>query len=129
MSHISLPHSLWGYALETASRIVNMVPTKKVSKTPYDLWHGKVPLMSYLKILGCEAYVKREVYDKLYPRSHKCIFVRYPKETVGYYFFQKDENRVFIARKAMFLETDFISHKVSGSPIHLEEIRETQPLV
>ena len=29
----------------------------------------------------------------------------------------------------MFLETNFISHKVSGSPIDLEEIRETQPLV
>ena len=29
----------------------------------------------------------------------------------------------------MFLETKFISYKVSGSPIDLEEIGETQPLV
>nr|GFC59959.1 hypothetical protein [Tanacetum cinerariifolium] len=26
-----------------------MIPTKKVDKTPYELWHGKVPNLSYLK--------------------------------------------------------------------------------
>ncbi|GJZ49539.1 putative retrotransposon ty1-copia subclass protein [Tanacetum coccineum] len=26
-----------------------MVPTKKVDKTPYEIWHGKVPSLSYLK--------------------------------------------------------------------------------
>ncbi|GJR48749.1 retrotransposon protein, putative, ty1-copia subclass [Tanacetum coccineum] len=39
------------YALESAARILNMVPTKKVDKTPYELWHGKVPNLSYLKII------------------------------------------------------------------------------
>ena len=126
MSHDSLPHSFWGYALETAARIVNMVPTKKVNKTPYELWHRKVPHMSYLKIWGCEAFVKRETSNKLEPRSQKCIFVGYQKKNVGYYFFQKEENRVFIARKAAFLENDFITNKASGSPIDLGKIRETQ---
>nr|GEY10818.1 zinc finger, CCHC-type [Tanacetum cinerariifolium] len=37
---------------ETAARILNMVPTKKVEKTPYELWHGKVPNLSYLKKSG-----------------------------------------------------------------------------
>ena len=73
--HTSLPYFFWGYALNTAPQIVNMVPTKKVSKTPYELWNEKVPSMSYLKILGCEAYVKRETYNKLEPRSQKYIFL------------------------------------------------------
>nr|GFA95062.1 hypothetical protein [Tanacetum cinerariifolium] len=38
------------YALESAARILNMVPTKKVDKTPYELWYGKVPNLSYLKV-------------------------------------------------------------------------------
>ncbi|GJX68404.1 putative reverse transcriptase domain-containing protein [Tanacetum coccineum] len=38
------------YALETATRILNMVPTKKVDKTPYELWYEKVPNLSYLKV-------------------------------------------------------------------------------
>ncbi|GKC77547.1 retrotransposon protein, putative, ty1-copia subclass [Tanacetum coccineum] len=40
---------------ESDARILNMVPTKKVNKTPYEMWHGKVPNLSYLKVWGCEA--------------------------------------------------------------------------
>ncbi|GJW12514.1 retrovirus-related pol polyprotein from transposon TNT 1-94 [Tanacetum coccineum] len=36
MSQTTLPNSFWDYTLETAERILNMVPTKKVEKTPYD---------------------------------------------------------------------------------------------
>nr|GFA10198.1 retrotransposon protein, putative, Ty1-copia subclass [Tanacetum cinerariifolium] len=42
-SQITLPKSFWDYALETAARILNMVPTKKVDKTPYEIWHGQAP--------------------------------------------------------------------------------------
>ncbi|GJT68730.1 zinc finger, CCHC-type containing protein [Tanacetum coccineum] len=37
----TLPKSFWGYALESATRFLNMVPTKKVEMTPYEIWHGK----------------------------------------------------------------------------------------
>ncbi|GJY08685.1 zinc finger, CCHC-type containing protein [Tanacetum coccineum] len=53
MSQTTLPKSFWDYALETAARILNMVPTKKVKKTPYKVWHGQAPKMSYLKVWGC----------------------------------------------------------------------------
>ncbi|GKC65264.1 retrotransposon protein, putative, ty1-copia subclass [Tanacetum coccineum] len=59
----TLPLSFWDYALESAVRILNMVPTKKVDKTPYEIWHGKAPNLSYLKVWGCEAYVKRDSAD------------------------------------------------------------------
>nr|GEV62610.1 hypothetical protein [Tanacetum cinerariifolium] len=36
MSQTTLSKSFWDYALETAARILNMVPTKKVEKTPYE---------------------------------------------------------------------------------------------
>ena len=50
MNQITLPKSFWDYALESAARILNMIPTKKVEKTPYKLWRGKVPNLSYLKV-------------------------------------------------------------------------------
>ncbi|GJU95174.1 retrotransposon protein, putative, ty1-copia subclass [Tanacetum coccineum] len=50
MNLTTLPLSFWDYALESATRILNMVPTKKVDKTPYELWYGKVPNLSYLKV-------------------------------------------------------------------------------
>ncbi|GKB89693.1 hypothetical protein Tco_0961965 [Tanacetum coccineum] len=37
----TLSLSFRDYALESATRILNMVPTKKVDKTPYELWYGK----------------------------------------------------------------------------------------
>ncbi|GJY06846.1 retrotransposon protein, putative, ty1-copia subclass [Tanacetum coccineum] len=49
MNLTTLPLSFRDYALDTATRILNMVPTKKVDKTPYELWYGKVPNLSYLK--------------------------------------------------------------------------------
>ncbi|GJX19571.1 retrotransposon protein, putative, ty1-copia subclass, partial [Tanacetum coccineum] len=50
MNFTTLPLSFWDYALMSATRILNMVPTKKVDKTPYELWYGKVPNLSYLKV-------------------------------------------------------------------------------
>ncbi|GKA55331.1 retrotransposon protein, putative, ty1-copia subclass [Tanacetum coccineum] len=49
MSQTTLPKSLWDYAFESAARILNMVLTKNVDKTPYEIWHGKAPKPSYLK--------------------------------------------------------------------------------
>ncbi|GJY30723.1 retrotransposon protein, putative, ty1-copia subclass [Tanacetum coccineum] len=52
MNLTTLSLSFWDYALESATRILNMVPTKKVDKTPYELWYGKVLNLSYLKVWG-----------------------------------------------------------------------------
>nr|GEU48792.1 hypothetical protein [Tanacetum cinerariifolium] len=38
-----MKHKHERHALEFASRIFNMVPTKKVERTPYEIWHGKAP--------------------------------------------------------------------------------------
>ncbi|GJU77495.1 retrotransposon protein, putative, ty1-copia subclass [Tanacetum coccineum] len=48
MSQATLPISLWGYALETTTHILNLVPTKKVSKTPFETWKGKQESYGYL---------------------------------------------------------------------------------
>ncbi|GKB97197.1 retrotransposon protein, putative, ty1-copia subclass [Tanacetum coccineum] len=39
MSQTTLPKSFWDYALESVARILNMVSTKKVEKTPYEVLH------------------------------------------------------------------------------------------
>jgi hypothetical protein len=45
--------------LETNAFIINMVPSKSVETTPYELWLGKKPMLLFLKIWGCEAYQKK----------------------------------------------------------------------
>ncbi|GKB06902.1 retrotransposon protein, putative, ty1-copia subclass [Tanacetum coccineum] len=57
MCQTTLRKSFWDYALESAARILNMVPTKKVENTPYEVWYGQAPKLSYLKVWGCEDLV------------------------------------------------------------------------
>ncbi|GJS71648.1 retrotransposon protein, putative, ty1-copia subclass [Tanacetum coccineum] len=109
MSQTTLPKSFWDYSLETATRILNMVPTKK-------------------------ALVKRDTLtkpDKLEPISIKCIFVGYPKETMGYSFYYPPENKVLVARNAEFLENSLITQEASESLEDLEIIQEedTHPFI
>nr|GEW28548.1 retrovirus-related Pol polyprotein from transposon TNT 1-94 [Tanacetum cinerariifolium] len=87
-----------------------------VEKTPYEVWHGKVPKLSNLKIWGCKELVKRDTLtkaDKLEPRSIECIFIGYPKETMGYSFYYPPENKALVARNVEFLENSLINQETS----------------
>nr|GEV38304.1 hypothetical protein [Tanacetum cinerariifolium] len=79
---------------ESVTRILNMVPSKKVDKTPYELWYGKVPNLSYLK------------------------------EIMGYYFYFLPKNKIVVTRYAEFLEKNLITQEVSGRAVDLEEIQD-----
>ena len=59
MSLTDLPLSFWGYALEIAAFTLKREPSKSVETTPYELWFGKKPKLSFLKVWGCDAYVKK----------------------------------------------------------------------
>ncbi|KAK8979703.1 hypothetical protein V6N11_027738 [Hibiscus sabdariffa] len=124
MSHTDLPTSFWGYALETAAFTLNRVPSKSVQKTPHEMWTGRRPNMSFMKIWGCKAYVKQQMSTKLEPKSEKCTCVGYPKETKGYYFY--NENKVFVARTGVFLEKEFLMNSGKGRNIELEEVQQQQ---
>ncbi|KAI3505809.1 hypothetical protein L1887_28094 [Cichorium endivia] len=124
MSRATLPISFWGYALETAAKVLNLVPTKKVSKTPSQILNVTKPSLAHLKVWGCEAYVRREAIDKLEPRSERCYFIGYPASSFGYLFYKPSENKVIVARRAVFRERELIHQEASGSQIDLEEIQE-----
>ena len=50
---------------------------------PYELWFSKKPKLSFLKVWGCDAYVKKFQPHKLEPKLEKCVLIGYPKETVS----------------------------------------------
>ena len=83
MSLIELPLSFWGYALETVAFTLNRAPSKSVETTPYEVWFSKKPERSFLKLWGCDAYVKKFQPDKLEPKSEKCVFIEYPRKLLG----------------------------------------------
>ena len=50
MSLTDLPLSFWDYALETAAFTLNKAPSKSVETTPYELWFGNKPKLSFVKV-------------------------------------------------------------------------------
>ena len=77
-------------------------PSKSVETMPYELWFGKKPKLSFLKVWCCNAYVKKFQPDKLEPKSEKCVFMEYPKETVGYSFYHRSKGKKFVAKMDPF---------------------------
>ena len=76
--------------------------------TLYELWFGKKPKLSFLKVWGWDAYVKKFQPDKLEPKSEKCVFIGYPKETIGYTFYHRSEGKIFVAKNGTFLEKELM---------------------
>ena len=85
------------------------------------------PKLSFLKVWGCDAYVKKFQPDKLEPKSEKCVFIGYPKETVGYTFYHSSEGKIFVAKNGSFLEKEFLSKEVSGRKVELDEVIVSSP--
>ena len=122
MSLTDLPLSFWGYALETAAFKLSRAPSKSVETTPYELWFDKKPKLSFLKVWGCDTYVKRLQPDKLESKSKKCVFIGYPKETIVYTFYHRSEGKIFVAKNGPFLEKEFLSKEVSGRKVEPDEV-------
>jgi hypothetical protein len=78
--------------------------------------------LSFLRIWGCEAYVKKLHPDKLESNSEKCVFVGYPRETIGYTFYHLAKGKTFVAKTGTFLEKEFLAKGVSGRKVELDEI-------
>ncbi|GJR77590.1 retrotransposon protein, putative, ty1-copia subclass [Tanacetum coccineum] len=104
MSQTTLPKSFWDYALESAARILNMVPTKK----------------------GCEALVKRDTLTK--PENEPDLLVYLvrigQRKRWDYSFYYPPENKVIVCPKCEIFENSLITQEASGSLEDLEIIQE-----
>ena len=67
--------------------------------------------------------------DKLEPKSEKCVFIGYPKDTVGYTFYHRSEGKIFVAENGSCLEKDFLLKGVSGRKVELDEVTIPAPLL
>ena len=102
--------------------MLKRAPSKSVETTPYELWFSSKPKLSFLKVWTCDAYMKKFQPDKLEPKSEKCVFIEYPKETVGYSFYHKSKGKTFVAKNGSFLEKEFLSKEVSGRKVELDKV-------
>ena len=87
------------------------------------------PSCRFLKVWGCDTYVKKFQPDKLEPKSEKCVFIGYPKEIVAYTFYHRSEGKIFVALNGSFLEKEFLLKEVSGRKVELDKVIVPSPLL
>uniref|UniRef100_A0A803M5E7 Integrase catalytic domain-containing protein n=1 Tax=Chenopodium quinoa TaxID=63459 RepID=A0A803M5E7_CHEQI len=111
-SNATLPPSLWIEALKTPAYILNRVPSKAVSKTPFELFKGWKPSLRHMRVWGCPSEVR--IYNpqekKLDPRTISGYFIGYAEKSKGYRFYcPSHSTRIVESRNAKFLENDLVN--------------------
>jgi hypothetical protein len=87
-------------------------------KTPQEVWTGKKPSLTHLKVFGYEAYVHvpKENKSKLDKKAEKCIFIGYKDGIKGYNLWNPETKKVVYSRDVVFREMKYVvKHEVLPS--------------
>ena len=133
LNHSELGTQFWGEALDTAVYVLNRIPSKSIKLTPYELWTGRRPNFSNLRVWGSKAHVRvpDQLRTKLDPKTIKCNFIGYCDHSKGYRFVvHHDDGTVGVieSRDAYFLEED-IDLKTPSQKVELFEIEKEKVTV
>ena len=119
LSHCQLPKVFWGDAVLYAIHIRNRcLTTSDKNKTPYELWTGKKPSVSHIRVFGCDAFmhIKDSDRKKLDPKSARCVLLGYSEYYHGYKLYNTENNKVCYSRDVRFNENEFThAAKIKGT--------------
>ena len=76
MKHMSVPNYLWGEATRHSTYLINRIATRAVKdRIPYEVYRGRKPNGSHLRIFGCIGYAKIDgkLLKKLDDRSRLLV--------------------------------------------------------
>ncbi len=104
-----LAKRLWAEALSTAVYIRNRVASRSLpsNTTPFHLWIGKAPDLSYLRVFGskCWYVVPKSKLKKLDARSKMAIMVGYSSHSKGYKLWDPESQTFVVSRDVTFHES------------------------
>ncbi|GJR81348.1 reverse transcriptase domain-containing protein [Tanacetum coccineum] len=102
-------------------------PVKIMDREVKQLRQSRIPIVKVRWNSKRGPEFTREREDEIrakYPHLFSNITSKYPKETIGYYFYFPPENKIVVARYAEFFEKNLITQEVSGRAIDREEIQD-----
>jgi hypothetical protein len=117
LSGVVLAQEFWVEVVDTAKYLLNMSPSSVlVDMTPHEVWSGKKPSVSHLKVFGCDAFVHvpKEKRSKLDKKEVQCIFIGCKEGMKGYNLWDLASRKTMYSRYVVFREV--------GSKFELEEI-------
>ncbi|GJY28831.1 zinc finger, CCHC-type containing protein [Tanacetum coccineum] len=117
LSYSGLSEEFWGEAMLTACYILNRTPNKNSKQTPYEIWTNKVPNLTYLRVWGCRAVIRRTEpkMKNLGEKGIDCIFIGYAEHSKCYRFYVIEPNNyvsmnsIIESRDTIFDEDRFTS--------------------
>ena len=101
------PTELWAEATNCAVYVLNRVVAKGLDgKTPYEIWKGRKPNLSHLRIFGCTAYahIPHDERAKFDPKAIKCCFVGYCETQKAFRLWDPIKRKLRISRDVVFHE-------------------------
>jgi hypothetical protein len=97
LSGAGLGQEFWVEAVGIACYLINRSPSSTLDeKTPHEVWNGKKPSLTHLRVFGCDAYVHipKENKSKLDKKDEKCIFIGYKDGLKGYKLWNPETKKV-----------------------------------
>ena len=87
----------WAEAVNTAFYIQNRIYIRPIlNKTPYELWKGRKPNISYFHQFGCTCFIlnTKDNLAKFDSKTHKGIFLGYSERSKAFRVYNKETLRV-----------------------------------
>ena len=119
LAHLGMPLSYWPYAFQTATYLINRLPTPMLHhQSPYFALYHKLPSYTHLKVFGSSCFPYLHPYNthKLQYRSLECAFLGYSSHHKGYLCLDIHSSKVYISHHVIFNEDSFPFKNLSSSP-------------
>jgi transposase InsO family protein len=123
-----LPMYLWAEAAKTAVYVQNRLSHSALGfKTHEEMFSGKKPEVSHLKIFGCPIFIHipKEKRTKLDPSGKKGIFFGYCEVSKAFRVYIQGYHHIEINRDVTFDEDAALN---KSRRCHLEEVYEEEPI-
>jgi transposase InsO family protein len=124
-----LPMCLWEEATMVAVYVQNRLSHSALGlKTPEDMFTGKKPEVSHLKIFGCPMFIHipKEKRNKLDPSGNKGIFVGYCEVSKALRIYIPGQHHIEINRDVTFDEDASLN---KSKICQIEEVYEEEPVI
>ena len=98
MAAAALPGYLWAEILSATNLLRNMTPVTNLRCTPFEMWTGRKPDLSLLRVIGCKAFSqipKGQRGGKFNPVSFPGVLVSYSRGCPAYRVWEHGKHKVW----------------------------------
>lgn len=107
-AYAKLPPNLWDELYLTSSFLTGKtITSSNGGKSPDELWFGKKPDLSFLREIGCRAFVLilNKHNPKLYERSIEMVLIGYDFDAKTYRCYNRSTKQVYSSYHVRFIES------------------------